>query len=217
MSRLLALRRPCEAFRASTAMTRRPAAASRGMTSRQAYQLWGHPGIRRTGLRFLLRHNASAHRPRLTGASARATWEQSRLTLSVGCGWIGGGKEIAVNFPMPPFLAKDEQFVVRFLRCRMGREDLLLSGRSGAAIRQVAHLNDFVYAENDVQFKGLEDVLIARLHRITANEGNRVLGHKDRIASIKSHCRLRIACVECFFVSFEQVCDFLVHDWFCFG
>ena len=53
------------------------------------------------------------------------------------------------------------------------------SGRSGAAIRQVAHLHDFVDGENDVQFDGLEDVLIARLHRIAANEGGGVLGHKD--------------------------------------
>src|ERR1700724_1749837 len=125
------------------------------------------------------------------------------MKTSVSCGWIGGGKDIAVNFPMPLFLAKDEQFVVRFLRRRMGHEDLLLSGRSSAAICQVAHLNDFVDAENDVQFKGFEDVLIARLHRIAANEGNRVLGHKDRLASIKRHGRLRIACVERLFVGLE--------------
>src|SRR5258708_22769331 len=115
----------------------------------------------------------------MNGLQPYPSWEclnsikKGRHQLS--CGWIGGGKQIAVNFPMPLFLAKDEQFVVRFLRRRMGREDLLLSGRSGAAIRQVAHLNDFVDAENDAQFKGLEDVLITRLHRIAANEGNRIL------------------------------------------
>ena len=62
---------------------------------------------------------------------------------AVGCGWVRGGKEIAVNFPLPMFLAKDEQFVVRFFRRRMGCEDLGLSSRSGEAIRQVAQLNNF--------------------------------------------------------------------------
>ena len=63
----------------------------------------------------------------------------------------------------------------------MGREGLLLSGRSGTAIRQVAHLNDFVYAENDVQFKGLEDVLIARSHRITAALPDQAIAFKPSV------------------------------------
>src|SRR6266481_3944856 len=99
-----------------------------------------------------------------------------KMKASLGCGWVRSGKEIAVNFPLPMFLAKDEQFVVRFFRRRMGCEDLGLSSRSGAAIRQVAQLNDLVDAETDVQFDGLEYMLIARLHRIAATEGDRVLG-----------------------------------------
>jgi len=79
-----------------------------------------------------------------------------------------------VNFPLPMFLAKDEQFVVRFFRRRMGGEDLGLSSRSGTSVSQVAHLHDFVDRENDAQFEGLENVLVARLHRFAANEGVRI-------------------------------------------
>ena len=74
-------------------------------------------------------------------------------------------------------------------------------------------------AENDVQFEDLEEVIIDRLHRLAANEGGRVLRHNDRIAAIERQGGLRIACVECLFVGFEEVGDFLIHDvsWFCFG
>jgi hypothetical protein len=108
-----------------------------------------------------------------------------------------------VNFSLALFLAKYEQFVVRFFRHGMVSEKFLLPGRSGAAIRQGAHFHDFVDGENDVQLYGLEYVLIAGLHCIAPDEGGGVLGHKDRVASIQRHGSLRIARVECPFVRLE--------------
>ena len=58
--------------------------------------------------------------------------------------------------------------------------------------------------ENDVQFDGLENVLVARVHRFAANEGVRILGHKDWIASIQRHGSLCIARIECLFVGLER-------------
>ena len=67
------------------------------------------------------------------------------MKASVSGGWVGGGKKVAVNVPVPLFLSEDEQFVVRFMRHLVAGEDLLLSGRSGAVIGQVAsHVHDFV-------------------------------------------------------------------------
>ena len=119
---------------------------------------------------------------------------------------------------MPPFLAKDEQFVVRFLRRRMGREDLLLSGRSSTPVSQVAHLHDFVDRENDVHFDGLGTVLVPRLHRFAANEGFRILGNKDWITSIQRHDSLWIVRIERVLVGLEEVRDFLIDTfrWFRF-
>jgi hypothetical protein len=72
--------------------------------------------------------------------------------------------------------------------------------------------------ENDVQFDGLEDVLVARLHRFAANEGVRILSHKDWIASIQRHGSIWIARIECLLVGLEEVRDFLIHTfrWFRF-
>ena len=38
------------------------------------------------------------------------------------------------------------------------------------------------------------------------------LGHNDRIAAIERQGGFRIACVECLFVGFKEVGDFLIHD-----
>jgi hypothetical protein len=80
-----------------------------------------------------------------------------------------------VNFPLALFLAKYEQFVVRFFRHGMVSEKFLLPGRSGAAIRQGAHFHDFVDGESDVQLDGLEYMLVAGLHCIAPDEGGGVL------------------------------------------
>jgi hypothetical protein len=111
-----------------------------------------------------------------------------------------------VNFPLSLFLAEDEQFVVRFFRHLMTCEDLLFSGRSGAAVRQVStHIHDLVDRENDVKFEDLEEAFIGRLHRLAANKGGHALGHHDRIAAIKRQGCRRIACVECLLVGLEEV------------
>jgi hypothetical protein len=109
------------------------------------------------------------------------------VSASVRHGRVGGGKHVAVNFPLTLFTAEDEQLVVCLRRNLMSCEDFLLSGRSSTPVRQVAHLRDFVDRENDVHFDGLGALLVPRLHRFAANEGFRILGNKDWIASIQRH------------------------------
>ena len=71
-----------------------------------------------------------------------------------------------MNFPLPLFLAEDEQFIVRFLRYLVIGEDLLSSGRSRATVGQVsAHVHDLVDRENNIQFEDLKEVIIDHLHR----------------------------------------------------
>jgi hypothetical protein len=109
------------------------------------------------------------------------------VSASVRRGRVGGGKHVAVNFPLTLFTAEDGQLVVCLPRYLMSGEDFLLSGRSTTPVSQVAHLHDFVDRENDVHFDGLGTVLVPRLHRFAANEGFRILGNKDWITSIQRH------------------------------
>ena len=94
----------------------------------------------------------------------------------------------------------------------------LLSDRSSTPVSQVAHLHDFVDRENDVHFDGLGTVLVPRLHRFAANEGFRILGNKDWIASIQRHDSLWIVRIKRVLVGLEEVRDFLVDTfrWFRF-
>ncbi len=62
------------------------------------------------------------------------------VSASVRRGRVGGGKHVAVNFPLTLFTAEDEQLVVCLPRYLMSGEDFLLSGRSSTPVRQVAHL-----------------------------------------------------------------------------
>src|SRR5260221_2774666 len=73
------------------------------------------------------------------------------VSTSVRRGRVGGGKHVAVNFPLTLFTAEDEQLVVCLPRYLMSCEDFLLSGRSSTPVSQVAHLHDFVDRENDAQ------------------------------------------------------------------
>src|SRR5258708_21353096 len=107
------------------------------------------------------------------------------VSASVRRGRVGGGKHVAVNFPLTLFTVEDEQLVVCLSRYLMSCEDFLLSGRSSTPVSQVAHLHDFVNRENDVHFDGLGTVLVPRLHRFPANGGFRIFGNKDCIASIQ--------------------------------
>ena len=109
------------------------------------------------------------------------------VSASVRRGRVGGGKHVAVNFPLTLFTVEDEQLVVCLSRYLMSCEDFLLSGRSSTPVSQVAHLHDFVDRENDVHFDGLGTLLVPRLHRFAASEGFRILGNKDWIASIQRH------------------------------
>src|ERR1700751_790776 len=118
------------------------------------------------------------------------------VSASVRRGRVGGGKHVAVNFPLTLFTAKDEQLVVCLPRYLMICENFLLSGRSRTPVRQVAPLHEFVDRENDVHFDGLGTVLVPRLHRFAASEGFRILGNKDWIASIQRHYSLWIVRIE---------------------
>src|SRR5246127_1173395 len=140
------------------------------------------------------------------------------VSASVRRGRVGGGKHVAVNFPLTLFTAEDEQLVVCLPRYLMSCEDFLLSGRSSTPVSQVAHLHDFVDRENDVHFDGLGTLLVPRLHRFAANEGFRILGNKDWITSIQRHDSLWIVRIERILVGLEQVRDFLIYTfrWFRF-
>src|SRR5258708_19457891 len=70
------------------------------------------------------------------------------VPTSVRRGRVGGGKHVAVNFPLTLFTVEDEQLVVCLPRYLMSCEDFLLSGRSSTPVSQVAHLHHFVDREN---------------------------------------------------------------------
>src|SRR5260370_13127143 len=97
---------------------------------------------------------------------------------SIRRGRVGGGKHVAVNFPLTLFPAEDEQLVVCLLQYLMSREDFLLSDRSSTPVSQVAHLHDFVDRENDVHFDGLGTVLVPPFTRFGDNGGFRSLCNK---------------------------------------
>jgi hypothetical protein len=42
----------------------------------------------------------------------------------VACGGIGSGEEVAVNFPLPLFLAENEQFIVRLFDFYLSSENI---------------------------------------------------------------------------------------------
>src|SRR5258708_13635910 len=135
------------------------------------------------------------------------------VPTSIRRGRVGGGKHVAVNFPLILFPAEDEQLVVCLLQYLMSCEDFLLSDRSSTPVSQVAHLHDFVDRENDVHFDGLGTVLVPRLHRFAANGGFRILGNKDWIASIQRHDSLWIVRIERVLVGLEEVRDFLIYNF----
>src|SRR5260221_8529285 len=98
------------------------------------------------------------------------------VSASVRRGRVGGGKHVAVNFPLTLFTVEDEQLVVCLPRYLMSCEDFQLSGRTSTPVSQVAHLHDFVNRENDVHFDGLGTVLVPRLHLLAANGCFSILG-----------------------------------------
>src|ERR1700720_4401917 len=100
------------------------------------------------------------------------------VSASVRHGRVGGGKHVAVNFPLTLFTAEDEQLVVCLPRYLMSCEDFLLSGRRSTPVSQVAHLHEFVDRENDVHFDGLGTMLVPRLHRFAAMKASAFWGIK---------------------------------------
>src|SRR5258708_19864684 len=82
---------------------------------------------------------------------------------------VGGGKHVAVNFPLTLFTAEDEQLVVCLPRYLMSCEDFLLSGRRSTPVSQFAHLADFVDRENHVHFDGMGTYFVPRFHPFPAN------------------------------------------------
>src|SRR5260221_13694799 len=86
------------------------------------------------------------------------------VPTSVRRGRVGGGKHVAVNFPLTLFPAEDERLVVWLPRYLMSCGDFVLSDRSGTPVSQGAHLLDFVDRENAVHFDGLGTRLVPRPH-----------------------------------------------------
>src|SRR5258707_13218576 len=74
---------------------------------------------------------------------------------------VGGGKHVAVNFPLTLFTVEDEQLVVCLPRYLMSCEDFQLSGRTSTPVSQVAHLHDFVNRENDAQQPNVRPSVVA--------------------------------------------------------
>jgi hypothetical protein len=167
---------------------------------------------------FRARERSKSAGPNSRPSELRKRRRHRGVPTSVRRGRVGGGKHVAVNFPLTLFPAEDEQLVVCLPRHLMSCEDFLLSGRSSTPVSQVAHLHDFVDRENDVQFDGLGTVLVPRLHRFAANEGFRILGNKDWIASIQRHDSRWIVRIERLLVGLEEVRDFLIRTfrWFRF-
>jgi hypothetical protein len=146
--------------------------------------------------------------------SERATASTCRQVLpSARCRAIGRGKEIAMDFPFAVLPPKNEKLIISLFNRRFLGQNFGLAGRRRSDVSQIAHLNDFMNRENDVEFQGLENVIVAGFHRIPAAECTRILSHKNRILTVQCECGRSVARIERFFVSFNDADDILVHGY----